>query len=204
MAAARNLPPLGEDVPNPQIITITNNIPSPATCIIANGQGVTFTNASTTVPVSIYFEADAKGVTVFTPNPVLVGASSSTTVYPQTQDRTVNFGVNDTQNTPYAIQVGAGPLYISVSLNAGVVNVTPSPATIPAGGTWEVFKAAIDANIYKVTWPNVAAPPFPDFTVNNTPQTANAVAGNFDYKVKLGPGPAAKTGNGGGTIKVGN
>jgi hypothetical protein len=204
MAAARNLPPIADDNPNPQVITITNGIPSPATCIIANGQQVQFINTSTS-PINIYFQTDTQGKSVFT-SPILIGSQGNYTATPNPNypDRTVNFSVNDTQNFPYAIQVGAGPLYIYVSMsNLAVIEVMPSPATIPSGGTWELFQASTDTHTYNVTWPNIAAPPFPNFTVNNTPQMASAVTGSFDYKVKLPGGIAAKTGSGGGTIKVG-
>lgn len=204
MAAARNLPPIAEDNPNPQQITISSTNASPATCIIANGQGVAFANSSSN-PINVYFEADVQGVTVFTPNPLNVPANSNVTIYPQTQNRTVNFNLDGSQTYPYAIQVGGGPLYISVAVNnTGVVLVTPSPAIIPSGGTWQIFKAASDNNIYNVSWPNVSAPPFPSFTVNGTTQTASANTSAYvAYKVQLGNSPTATTGHGGGTIKVG-
>jgi hypothetical protein len=204
MAAARNLPPIADDNPSPQVITITNGIPSPTTCIIANGQQVQFNNTSAS-PINIYFQPDAQGKSVFT-SPILIGSQGTymATPNPSYPDRTVNFSVNDTQNFPYALQVGAGPLYIFVvTTSTGVIHITPSPATIPAGGSWELFQGADDGNTYNVTWPNISAPPFPNFTVNNLPQTANPVTGSFDYKVKLPGGIAAKTGSGGGTIKVG-
>ncbi len=205
MAAARNLPPIAEDNPNPQIIGITNGVASPATCIIANGQGVTFNNNSGS-PISVYIEPDVQGVTVFS-SPIQVGANSNTTVYPQAQNRTVNFNTDGSQTYPYAIQVGAGPLYISVSINnTGTVLVTPSPAIIPSGGTWQLFKAANDNNTYNVSWPNVSAPPFPaNFPVSNTTQTATSNTSSYvAYKVVKGNSPKLSTGHGGGTIKVGN
>jgi hypothetical protein len=203
MAAAYNLPPIADDNPNPQIITITNGAASPATCKIANGQGVTFNNNSGS-PISVYIEPDVQGVTVFS-SPIPVGANSSATVYPQALDRTVNFNTDGSQGYPYAIQVGGGPLYISVVVtNTGVINVTPSPAVIPAGGTWRLYKASGDNNTYNVTWPGIAAPPFPNFTVNNTTQTAGVTTtGYVAYKVQLGDRLTETTGHGGGTIKVG-
>lgn len=204
MAAAYNLPPIADDPPNPQAIAISSTGASPATCIILNGQGVSFVNSSNN-PINVSFEADVQGVTVFSQNPLNVASNSSVTIYPQTQNRTVNFNLDGSQVYPYAIQVGGGPLYISVSANnTGVINVTPSPAVIPAGGTWQVYKASGDNNTYNVTWPGIAAPPFPSFTVNNTTQTA-AVTTNSQvaYQIQFGNSPRATTGHGGGTIKVG-
>ncbi len=204
MAAARNLPPIAEDTPNPLQISISGTGASPVTCIIANGQGVAFVNGSGSA-ISVYFEADVQGVTVFTPNPVNVPANSTTTIYPQTQNRTVNFNLDGSDVYPYAIQVGGGPLYILVGVNAtGVVNVTPSPAIIPQGGTWQLYKPSGDNNTYNVTWPGITAPPFPNFTVNNATQTAATTTnGYIAYKVQKAVSPSETTGHGGGTIRVG-
>jgi hypothetical protein len=202
MAAARNLPPIPD--PNPQQITISNTgVLSPATCIIANGQQVTFIN-NLSYSINITFEADAQGVVVFTSPVAVPGNGGSTMISPLTNDRTVNYNTDGSDTFPYAIQVGAGPLYISVSLSGTTVQVTPSPAIIPAQGTWQLFKASGDANTYKVTWPNVNNPPFPDFTVNNQTQTASVSTPAYvGYHVKLPPSPLLTTGSGGGTIKVG-
>ncbi len=78
MAAARNLPPIAEDNPNPQQITISSTNASPATCIIANGQGVAFANSSSN-PINVYFEADVR-VSPSSPNPLNVPANSNVTI----------------------------------------------------------------------------------------------------------------------------
>ncbi|MFY9673245.1 MAG: hypothetical protein WAK13_02280 [Terriglobales bacterium] len=202
MAAAPNLPPM--DDPEPQQITISNTgVLSPATCTIANGQQVEFIN-DLSYTINITFEADAQGVTVFSSPVAVAGNGGIATISPQTNNRTVNYNTDGSQNFPYAIQVGNGPLYISVVTNStGGVDVTPSPAIIPANGTWQLYKASGDNNTYNVSWPNVSAPPFPNFTVNNTTQTASTTTSNYvAYKVQR-PTPTESTGSGGGTIKVG-
>ncbi len=203
MAAARNLPPM--DDPTPLQITISNTgVLSPATCKILNGQAVQFIN-NLSYAINITFEADVQGVVVFASPVQVPGNGNITTISPLVNDRTVNYNTDGSQTFPYAIQVGAGPLYISVSMNnTGTILVTPSPAIIPSGGTWQLFQAAGDNNVYDVTWPNVAAPPFPNFTVNNTTQTASANTSAYvGYKIKLHHQLNESTGQGGGTIKVG-
>lgn len=205
MAAAPNLP-IADDPPEPQQITISNTgALSPATCIIANGQGVEFIN-NTGNQITVYFEADPQGVSVYGSQTTVPGNGGTTTLSTDVTNRTVNYNIDGSQNYPYAIQLGSGPLYILVETsNTGVVLVTPSPAIIPSGGTWQLYKASGDANTYNVTWPNVSAPPFPNFAVNNTTQSASGnTSGYVAYKVERGPSPNALTGQGGGTIKVGN
>lgn len=205
MAAAPNLPPMYD--PAPQQITISNTgVLSPATCTVLNGQQVEFIN-NLSYAINVTFEADAKGVVVFAGPVAVPGNGGTATISPQqgVNDRTVNYNIDGSQTFPYAIQVGAGPLYISVVMtNTGVINVTPSPAIIPSGGTWQLFQAASDNNTYDVTWPGIAAPPFPNFTVNNTTQTASGNTSAYvAYKVKLHHQLNDSTGQGGGTIKVG-
>lgn len=200
MAAARNIPPLEDDVPAQQITITSAGVISPATYTIANQQPVTFTN-NTANTITVSFEADPQGVTVF--NPITVPGNGGTgSGSPLVNDRTVNFNIDGSGVYPYAIQVGAGPLYISVYCVSGVVYCNPSPAVIPAGGTLELYKGSGDSNRYDVGWPNVSAPPIPISSVDNAPHAATGT-GSYSYTVKVHAGPIASIGQGGGTIKIG-
>jgi len=204
MATARV--PLEDDV-LAQVITIASNgVLSPATCFIANAQQVTFVNNSGgSIPIT--FEPDAFGVTVF--NNVSVGGNGGTnTQSPQVNNRTVNYNTDGSTTYPYAIQVGAGALFIKVTYNqtSGNGDCTPDPAVIPLGGTIEFIG---DAN-YSVRWNAANGDPFTPpltniYTASNpltVPHTASRPSGNYGYtitKLAITDG----TGHGGGTIKIG-
>jgi plastocyanin len=187
-----NLTPLVISIPSSGAI-------SPATYIIANGQPVTFTNGSTSV-VNVTFAPDAFGVTVFN-NVSGLNPGASVQQTPQTNDRTVNFNTDGSANYPYAIQVGAGPIFVKVT---GSV-CTPDPV-IPVGGTVEFI--ATDQN-YTVTWNASNGDPFnPPLTKIylsgnplTKPHTAYLPVGNYAYTITAG---GITEGNGGGTVKVKN
>jgi len=204
MATARAIPP-GPEAFQPQQITITSTGASPKACIIADGQPVTFINNTGGV-ININFQPDATpGMRVFNnvSNLSWIAPNNTNTQTPQLSNRTVNFNTDGSSNYPYAIQVGAGPLYVLVTYNGTQVNCYPSPAVIPYGGTIELYKNSGDQNNYSVTWPTPAGDPFtPPLTrVDNTPHTDSANIADYEYKVALA-NPVAATGQGGGTVKV--
>jgi hypothetical protein len=187
-----------------QNITISGTgLATPQAVPIANGQQVTFTNSSGS-PINIVFVADPAhtGVSVFNNVSGLspTAPNNTNTQTPQVNDRTVNYNVVIGGNTygPYAIQVGSGPIYISVTGS----NTTPDPVVIPTNGWVEFF--ATDTN-YTVTWQASTGDPFyPPITSiavgvgNNSPHQAKLAPNSFPYTLRVG----LADGNGGGTVKV--
>lgn len=208
MAAARNLPPMDDlppvGDPAPYSVSISSaGVVSPATGIMTNAQSVQFTN-NTSAQITVTFQPDGQGVTTF-PNTTVPPNGGTATVAPQTSNRTANFNIDGSNNFPYAIQVGAGPLYILVSWDApnSEADCQPSPAVIPAGGTVQMFRASTDSHTYSVQWPNINVNPFtpPLTSADGLVHTANTT-GNFGYTLDA-PSPGEQIGHGGGTIKVG-
>ena len=121
---------------------------NPAGCQIQDGQNVTFTNSSNS-PISILFAQTAiSKQTVFDDiNNLAPGANY--TEAPRASDITVNYKVSmgGQIKGPFAIEVGAGPLEISVT----GTNPTPGDGVIPPNG--EIQFTATD---YKcnVSWPD--------------------------------------------------
>ena len=121
---------------------------NPAGCQIQDGQNVTFTNSSNS-PISILFAQTAiSKQTVFDDiNNLAPGANY--TEAPRASDITVNYKVSMGAQIkgPFAIEVGAGPLEISVT----GTNPTPGDGVIPPNG--EIQFTATD---YKcsVSWPD--------------------------------------------------
>jgi len=184
-----------------------NFVPSVAACtILGNGQqNVAFSNTTGTT-VSINFVPDPVNSSrvVFNDIPNLVSGAPATILTPLVSNGSANYYINVGSDTygPFAIQVGIGPLYVAVSTNAtGGIDVNPGTVRIPSGGAWELYKNPSDTHTYNVSWPNITAPPFPNFTVDNTPRNA-AQNGSFDYKVKP-PVFNETIGHGGGTVRVG-
>jgi hypothetical protein len=198
MATARVFNDNLADNPNPVSIVISSTGASPATCIIANGQGVAFSSNGPTV--NITFAPDAVSGSIIFNNVTNLGPSTPQTVYPLVTDRTVNYNTDGSTVFPYAIQVGAGPLFIKVASSV----CTPDPAVIPAGGTIEMV--ATDHN-YNVTWNASNGDPFnPALTAVylsgnplTVPHTAYLPAKDYSYSVSaMGP----TLGTGGGKVKI--
>jgi hypothetical protein len=187
-----------------QNITISGTgLATPGAVAVANGQQVTFTNNSGS-QINIVFVPDPvhTGVSVFNNVNGLSPTSpnNTNTQTPQVNDRTVNYNVVIGGNTygPYAIQVGSGPIYVSVTGS----NTTPSLVVIPTNG-WVEF-VATDSN-YTVSWQASTGDPFypPVTTIgvglpNNVPHQVRLANNSFPYT--LGAGLAAAAG--GGTVKV--
>ncbi len=194
-----------------QQITIDSTFTaSPKAVIIPAGQVVSFTNNSGAT-IALQFEPNPPGPTLFTSIPSL-GNGATNIQAPQSLNGNgaVNYYVVDptgTQHGPYAIEVGVGPLYISVtysqSQNAG--QCTPDPVAIPYQGHLEMYST--DYN-YTVGWPTSFGDPFtPQLTSivpgsgNNTARKETANLQEYKYTVTK-TGLAGIIGNGGGKIKV--
>jgi hypothetical protein len=199
MATARVIHNNEENNPNPQPIVISSSGATPKACIILNGQPVAFSSSGPTV--NITFEPDAfppyPGFVVFN-NITGVSPTNPVTASPQTTNRTVNYNIDGSNVFPYAIQVGAGPLYVSVVAGAPVQD----PVVIPLNGSIEMIG---DRN-YSVDWFTSNGDPFTPtltnvYTAGNpltTPHTNNRPVADYGYK--LAPDFAGNPT--GGTVKV--
>ena len=214
MATARYIQP--EDVPALNITITSSGVASPnQTCIIANGQQVIFTNTSGS-SVNIVFQLDAQDPTVAVFNNVNglspTAPNNTNSQTPLTSNRTVNYSIVIGTNTfgPYAIQVGAGPMYISVSYNSALNkgDVTPDTAVVPFRGTVEMISTDYQ---YRITWNASNGNPFPGLTdiyTYSNPLTKvysdTLPVGPYGYTVTKTGMIADGTGHGGGTVKVGS
>ncbi len=215
MAKAHVIPIEADDVSAPQVIKITGaGVASPAARIIGAGQSVTFINNYGS-PVDIQFDPNSIAPTTVFNDIIGLSPANSNTQKPQVANGSVNYYVkvgSGPAQGPYAIQVGAGPLYIQVSYNpaSGKALVNPNPAMIPCKGTLEMVST--DYN-YDVAWTtgDPFAPALTSVGVsNNTPhQESKGAIGDHAYTVtKYGTsqntrgGVTAAGGGGGGTVKV--
>ena len=195
MATARVYPAADQPVNiNPQ------GQANPAGCLIENGQNVTFTNNSGST-ISILFDQTAiSKQTVFNDINNLAPGSNHTEA-PLVRDITVNYNVSmdGKKREPFAIEVGAGPLEISVT----ATEPTPKIATVPRNG-----EIQFNATDYKcdITW--LDGDPL-DPQLNNVfvGQSNNPVVhehGNVvkDFHYELTESSQLNPVDGGGTIKV--
>jgi len=184
-------------------ISISATDASPEGCILAAGQGVTFTNNSGS-PVTITFNP----TTVFGASISLTAQAPGNTNTPPMPSGSVSVNYNvsvggGTPMGPFAIQVGIGPMFVVVSGPAGSEVCTPDPVAIPAGGTLEM-RPALSTNKYNVAgWTNGDPFTVKITSVDSIPRTNSPTSGPGDYpytvaRVSIEGGG----GNGGGTIKV--
>ncbi len=180
---------------------------NPATCKIDFGQNVDFSNNSGST-ISITFAPTAiHHYKVFDDIPSLASGSNYTEL-PLVDRITVNYNVSMGGQTygPFAIEVGTGPLEISVTN----INPTPGTGSIPPNG--EVLFDSTDVT-YDVSWQpqDPFTPPITKVYVgvsNNQVGQENGNLGDFYYTLTTSPQPALSgkqepvRNGGGGTIKV--
>jgi hypothetical protein len=121
---------------------------NPAGCSIENGQNVTFTNNSGSTISILFAQTAISKQTVFNDiNNLAPGANY--TEAPLVPNITVNYNVSMGGQTgePFAIEVGAGPLEISVT----GTNPTPAAGAIPPNGEIQFTATDYKCNI---SWPD--------------------------------------------------
>ena len=174
---------------------------NPAGCLIENGQNVTFTNNSGSTISILFAQTAISKQTVFNDINNLAPGSNHTEA-PLMRDITVNYNVSMDGKPlyePFAIEVGAGPLEISVT----GTNPTPAAGAIPPNGEIQFTTTDFKCNI---SWPD--GDPFnPQLDYAFVGQPNNPVGqehGNsgkiFGYKVTRSTD--VNPVDGGGTIKV--
>ena len=174
---------------------------NPAGCLIENGQNVTFTNNSGSTISILFAQTAISKQTVFNDINNLAPGSNYTEA-PLVPKITVNYNVSMDGKPPYgpfAIEVGAGPLEISVT----DTNPTPDIATIPRNGEIQFTTTDYKCNI---SWPD--GDPFnPHLDHAFVDQSDNPVGherGNVvkDFHYKVTRSTDVNPVDGGGTIKV--
>jgi hypothetical protein len=203
MAVARYLDP--EPQVQPQLVNINSQgMASPAGVSIANGQPVQFNNNSGTT-ISITFANTAVSNQRVFNDIASLGPGQSTTESPLINDKTVNYTLSIGTNGPFAIEVGVGPMEISVT------SELPNPlvAVIPPNG--EVQFTATD-NQCDIHWENNNDPFNPPLNTVYVGQSNNQIgqeqgnsAANFGYTlgdIVADEAGGDGVGGGGGTIKV--
>src|SRR5438132_1945969 len=121
---------------------------NPAGCLIENGQNVTFTNNSGSTISILFAQTAISKQTVFNDINNLAPGSNYTEA-PLVPKITVNYNVSMGGQTygPFAIEVGAGPLEISVT----GTNPTPAAGAIPPNGEIQFTTTDFKCNI---SWPD--------------------------------------------------
>lgn len=205
-----------EDLGSQQTIAINGSYqPSPSACIILASQTVSFTNSSGS-PVAIRFVPNPVNPTappVFTDIPNL--PSNNLPSPPQSPNvsngnGSVNYNIiaNGKSYGPFAIQVGNGPLQVSITTISGNINVTPQMFTIPAYNNALQIAGTValvpDNNQYTVAWPggDPLQPPLTSADSQPHGDTNSSAVGDYQFTVTLKQlKPTLGTG-GGGTVRI--
>ena len=180
---------------------------NPSAVRIDNGQNVTFNNNSGAT-ISIYFLNTAINNRRVFDDILNLQNGQSYTEAPLVSDVTVNYNISISQDNPFAIEVGAGPLEISVT----GIDPTPEIGAMPPNG--EVLFQSADGLTHDLSWPHGDPfnPPINSVTPSGSSGTENGNKGRFGYTIVSLQAPAqtsARVANmvaqpmgGGGTIKV--
>jgi hypothetical protein len=208
MCAARVIPIEPHFVSSQNIVIGTDFAPSVKGCTITppGTLSITFTNNSGAT-ISIQFVPNAVYPNQIVFNDIL-NFQNGTNNYqtPQIANATVNYNIvaGGTTHGPYAIQVGIGPMYVSVSYVNGASQCTPGTVVIPAQGWLEMVSTDYT---YNIGWTNIGDPFTPPLNsvavgvANNVPHQASSALLEYNYTVTKYP-QLAQGGSGGGTVKV--
>jgi hypothetical protein len=210
MATARNIFPETEAVLHTVTFTYINNVLSvtiPAVKMAAADQIVFCNSPSSSAPIQLVFAANPPGVS-HPPGPVLFNnvtlspGQSSGNLTPQAANGSVNYTVlsnGATIGDVYAVQVGNGPLYVTVS----GTTCTPQTVAVPLQGSIEYY--SIDGLNHTIAWNTSNGNPFSG--LSNIYPLANPLTKPYattspvnPYGYTVGPGTPA-TGVG-GTVKI--
>lgn len=210
MATARNVFPEAEAVLNTVTFTYINNVLSvtkPSVMMAATDQIVFGNSPSSSAAIQLVFAANPPGVAnppglpLFN-NVQLSPGQGTGNLTPLNSVGSVNYTVlvaGSQVGDTYAVQVGAGPLYVTV--NGDVC--TPKTTVVPINGSIEFY--SIDNANHGIIWNAANGNPFPGlsnvYPLSNPltrAYTETFPAGGYGYT--MGPGAAAV--GGGGTVKI--
>ncbi len=211
--AARHLPHVPEGAVVLMIAIDATNTAHPQAVRIAGGpnQQITFTNNSGGT-ISIQFVPNPPGPTMFTNITGLANGMTDTQTanVDLNGNGAVNYYVYDANNNPYGpfgIEIGNGPLYVSVTYSAAKLagQCTPDPIALAPNAHMVMYST--DYN-YTVKWPTSFGDPFSPHLISVVPGAPNNSAvqevanlQSYSYTVKS-TNPALGTGNGGGKVIV--
>jgi hypothetical protein len=200
MATARVFPTDENYNQNQTIVIDSTLVPSPQGCIVSGPAGqqiaVTFNN---TGPNSISITFTPQGY--FTDMPALTG--SEVQYVDGGVDAGVNYYINGLLTEPYAIQLGDGPMIVTVSTNAdGSISCSPATVAVPLGSTVQTgsleMVAAVPGDGYDVgPWsPSDPFDPPIEGTGEPSDVASGATAGGYTYTADPAGAPS------GGTVKI--
>lgn len=210
MATARDIFPESEAVLHTVTFTYINNVLSvtiPAVKMAATDQIVFGNSPSSSAAIQLVFAANPPGV-ANPPGPVLFNnvtlspGQGTGNLTPLAANGSVNYTVlvgGAAVGEVYAVQVGNGPLYVTVS----GTTCTPQTIAIPLQGSAEFY--SIDGVNHTITWNTSNGNPFPG--LSNIYALANPLTKAYTtsspvnpYGYMVGPSPLAT--GGGGTVKI--
>ncbi|MGA9356130.1 MAG: hypothetical protein WBV46_20760 [Terriglobales bacterium] len=211
MAAAPNYP-----MPDALTWTLTigtNYIPSRQGIVVSQGDQITFENNSG-VDVVIAFQTNGSGQPVYAPMNLTVTNGSSAGFTAPSYDCAANYYINQANTQPpvqmggpFAIQVGAGPLFVTIG--GSFANPTYNPATVavPIGTSLPPGPGILQMNstssTFGITWANNSDPFTPN--ISSTGGQAHAVSSlsattNYAYTA----GPTFENNPAGGRVVIQN
>jgi hypothetical protein len=196
MAAAPNLP-------MSDAITWTLNIgasyiPSRQGIVVSQGDQITFENNSG-ADIVITFQTNGNGQPVYAPMNLTVPDASSNSFTTPGFDCAANYSIYDTDQQPpvllsgpFAIQVGAGPFYVTISGSIANPIYTPPTVAVPMGtslppGAGKLQMNAVSSS-FGISWDGNNDPFTPAITVTDgQPHAVNSVVSTATYGYTAGP-----------------
>ncbi len=210
MATARDIFPEAEAATYTVTFEYVNNVLTvvgPAIKMLATDHIVFGNSPSSSASIQLVFAANPPGV----PNPpgpilfnnvALSPGQSTGPLTPQATNGSVNYIVQvagAVVGDVYAVQVGNGPLYVTVS----GTTCTPQTIAIPLQGSAEYY--SIDGVNHSITWNTSNGNPFPGLSTiypltnpQTKPYTTNSPVNPYGYTI--GPSPILT--GGGGTVRI--
>jgi hypothetical protein len=211
MAAAPNLPM--SDAITWTLDIGTNYVPSRQGIVVSQGDQITFQNDSG-VDVVIAFQTNGNGQAVYAPMNLTVTNGSSAGFTAPSYNCAANYYINQANTQPpvqlsgpFAIQVGSGPLFVTIGGTTTNPIYTPATVAVPFGTSLPPGAGMLQMNsassTFGISWNNNNDPFTP--SISSTGGQAHAVsslasAANYTYTA----GPSFGNNPAGGKVIIQN
>lgn len=208
MAAAPNLP-MSETVTR-NIAIGTTYTPSPQGIVVNEGDSINFQNNSG-VDIIIEFLTNADGEPVYPPMSLQVSNGGSNSFTAPSYDAAANYNIYNNDVTPptylsgpFVIQVGSGPMFVSISGSYSNPSYNPPTVAVPRGSILPPGLGNLQMNSdvpntdFGIGWTNNSDPFNPGIgSTDGTPHPVNPSASLGPYTYSAGePGPNDNPANG--------
>jgi|HubBroStandDraft_6_1064221.scaffolds.fasta_scaffold594401_1 hypothetical protein len=198
MAAAPNLPM--SDAITWSLNIGTNYIPSRQGIVVSQGDQITFENNSG-ADIVITFQTNGSGQPVYAPMSVTIIDDTSFSFTAPSYNAAANYSIYEANQQPpvllsgpFAIQVGSGPLFVTIGGSVNNPTYAPPTVAVPLGTSLPPGPGMLQMNSaassFGINWASNNDPFTPAISATGgTAHAVSSVASTATYTYTAGPSP---------------